>query len=223
MFYSLRWCLLIAPCWAFIVSLIIGFKHPGYSHLSQHMSELAAVYAPYNLWMSYLGLLPHGLLLVLGSLAVIKNAARRAKLPYGFLLVSALFFVLLAIFPCDLGCPIKDNISFNAKLHHISSFSAFLTGICAQLFLGSLYLEQPDNRFYGYCLLIGLVSVALYILMYLISYGTTTFADYKGLTQRAYMASYFVWLILIVTMDTPNKKDYHISPNQSHHKFPIIN
>ena len=207
MSYSLRWCLLVAPWWALIISLILGFKHPGYSHFSQHMSELAATYAPYNLWMSYLGLLPHGLLLVVGSLAVLKNATRRAKLPYGFLLVSALFFVSLAIFPCDLGCPIKDNISLNAKIHHFSAFSAFLAGICAQLFLGSLYLEQRDNRFYGYCLLVGLVSVALYIFMYLFLYGTPRLANYKGLAQRAFMAGYFVWLVLVVTMDKRSKND----------------
>lgn len=212
MSYSWRWCLLIAPCWAFIFSLIIAFNHPGYSHLGQHMSELAATYAPYNLWMSYLGLLPHGLLLFLGSLALIKNTNRRAKLPYGFLLISALFFILLAIFPCDFGCPVKDNISLNAKLHSIGAFSAFLAGICAQLFLGSLYLEQRDNRLYGYCLFIGLVSAALYILMYLANfpYGTTFFNDYKGLTQRLYMASYIVWMILVVTMEKPSRKDLHM-------------
>lgn len=202
--YSWRWCLLIAPVWAFSASLIAAFNHPGYSHLGQLMSELAAVDAPNNLRMSYLGLLPHGLLLLLGSLALISNARGRARLPYRLLVIAALSFVLLALFPCDLGCPVKDSISLGAKIHHISAFSAFLAGLCAQLFLGSLYLEQRDNRYYGYCLFIGLMSAALYILMYLSPHSAL--ADYRGLTQRAFMASYFLWLLLAVTMDKPSKK-----------------
>ena len=201
------WLVVAAPVWGFIASLTFGSLHPGYSHISQHISELAAVDAPYNLWMSYMGLLPYGIFLFLGSLFFIKTASPATLPAYGFLLMSACFFILVALFPCEYGCPWK-RIPLTAHIHNISAHGAFLSGLCAQLFLGSLFSEHRDDNYYGYCLLIGLVSVPLYILMNMstIPYGTNFWIDYRGLIQRVFLANYSLWLLLTVLMHPQDRE-----------------
>lgn len=197
--------LILAPLWTTFFIVLYGFLHPGYSHISQHISELAATGAPYGRWMSYLGLLPFGLLLLPAAFKLIIME-RRTRVAYGFFGISSLCFVFVGIFPCDLGCPWR-NVSLGADIHNLSALTAFLTGLCAQLFLGSLYLEKRHNGYYRSCLILGLLSVFLYILVDLssIPYGHRGLLTYQGLMQRAFMTNYFLWLILTALKLAPRK------------------
>ena len=197
--------LILAPLWGIASSFLFGLLHPHYSLVRQHISELGARDVPYALWMNSLGLLPFSVMLFSGSIGLFSAQKKaRPRFAYGFFVLSALCFVLVAIFPCDYGCPWR-NVSAAADIHNFSAVLAFLSGLGAQIFLGSLYAEHREDRYYLCCLLCGLSSILLYILVDITSIpdGNREMLAYKGLAQRAFMANYFLWLLLTALRSFP--------------------
>ncbi|MGM9483411.1 DUF998 domain-containing protein [Roseateles sp. NT4] len=97
-----------------LMTVVLGALTPGYSHLSQFISELGASGAPYEWWARRLGFLPAGLSLLAFCVLAFKAMPRSTGATLGLigLAVYAAGYVAASQFPCDPGCrPAEPSLS----------------------------------------------------------------------------------------------------------------
>ena len=204
---------LAATIYIIMIDIVFGGIYPSYSYVSQHISELAATNAPHRAWVSYAGFLPFSIGIIIFSLAffggnMFRTTAMtkstfhpfisRTKIVGYLFLFAGVALVILSFFPCDPGCPVR-NVSLSANIHNWSAMLSFLFIIISQLLLGSLWFnEKYKNSYYLCCLILGLLSVPLYIMFKLTSplFLIDELMPYKGITQRALSLDYLVWWTL---------------------------
>ena len=105
--------------WDLAMLAIGGALKPGYSHVSQYISELNATGTPWAAAIGWLGFVPLGLLLaaflvVAAPLAALRGASRAG---WWLLLSQPLAYVGAALVPCDAGCPATGSVS--QDLHNL--------------------------------------------------------------------------------------------------------
>jgi len=173
--------------------LIIGFFHPNYNHITQYMSELGAINAPYAIIYN-VGLIFGGLLIIFFSYSIYIefNQKKTILSTIGSILIfiSGLSFLLIAFFPCDPDC---INVSTIGIIHAYLSDSAELSLIMAPLFLIKKFKEtiEWNNVFYY-----SVISLIFGIVFYII-YKSYIFINYIGLFQRISFGIPLLWLVII--------------------------
>lgn len=189
----------------FISAIILfGILNPGYSHISQYISELAADNAPNNLFMSYLGIMPFGISIVLFSLGGIRlNKKEYLNLiSFSILLIAGLLFIVAGIYNCDQGCSFQD-MSQKAIIHNMSAFMAFILLVICQLLVGLNVFKKEDRKFYFLSLGIGIIGIFIFYIM-----GKTGIAsEFRGLFQRLFIANACMWLVIIGHKQKNNNDD----------------
>lgn len=105
--------------WDIAMLAIGGALKPGYSHVSQYISELNATGTPWAAAIGWLGFVPLGLLLaaflvVAAPLASLRGASRAG---WWLLMGQPLAYVGAALAPCDAGCPATGSVS--QDLHNL--------------------------------------------------------------------------------------------------------
>ena len=92
-----------------LLALLGGIATPGYSHVSQFISELGATQAPYEYASRFIGFLPAGIALL--AFAWLAHGAlpksRLTTLAFLALAIYALGYIAAAFFPCDPGCQVN--------------------------------------------------------------------------------------------------------------------
>lgn len=174
--------------------LICGALRPGYSHLTDFISELGAQGSGHAALMNLAGFVPSGLLFTAFS------ASLRGELPGRSLslVVSGLsaFFgigmVIVGLYSCDPGCP-QPPLSRAAVIHDRVSpamFVAILAGIglSAVLFRGLPGFRQ----LWLYSLLSSVLGFA-FLAMLLTSLSS---GGLIGLWQRLLLATVFLWYVV---------------------------
>src|ERR1043165_6282010 len=99
-------CGIFAPVlWASSIALC-GSLRPGYSHLTQYISELGERGSSTELLMRYAGFLPTGAMHVLfaGALYSAFKGSRSAALGALLLALNGLARAAAGMFPCEPGC-----------------------------------------------------------------------------------------------------------------------
>ena len=142
---------IIAPILFSIQLTIIGFYHPNYNHITQYMSELGAINAPYTSIVNT-GFSIGGILILLFSYGLYKelNDKKTMGKLIGSALVgiSGLSFFLIGFFPCDPNCV---NVSTIGIIHSYLSDVAQTPLIFAPLFLLPTFKKDKKwqtNYFY---------------------------------------------------------------------------
>ena len=118
-----------------------GSQRPGYSHISNFISELAETGAPPTRFLSYAIYLPVGLMVWL-ALWLTHREARERETSLVLLAMSCFGFgyVLGALFPCDQGAPLFG--SWRTLVHNVAAFIDYAgTGI-SFLLLSRRFLRQ---------------------------------------------------------------------------------
>jgi len=117
--------LAIVPAWLLML-VVSGALKPGYSHVSQYISELNAIGTPYAWQIGLFGFVPFGLMViaVLVLAAPLLPVRGIARVGYWMLLLEAVAYIGSAFAPCDAGCPAEGSLS--QQLHNLLGLVTYL-------------------------------------------------------------------------------------------------
>lgn len=172
-----RW-LVIAVVTSYFVMLLGGAAlKPGYSHVSQFISELNASGTPHAKAIGWFGFVPFGVLAAALIAVVSRSASVRgaSRLGCWLLLALPIGYIGSAVVPCDVGCPLDGSL--NQLLHNLLGLF-----VCVAATLGLFLLSfapdiQPRWRLFWAAL-----SFAWLVLFSLMV--DDSMAEWRGLLQR---------------------------------------
>lgn len=185
---------LLAGAAFLVVALLVvagGALTPGYSHVSQYISELGARGAPLEDVVRFAGFLPAGLLL-LGFCVLAHRAlprSRGATLGLAGMAVYAAGYLVAAVFPCDPGCrPAEPSLA--QAIHNAAGLLGYLLAPPSLWTLARAARAWPAAGGLGIAgkLAAGCALVALLTL-------SPTSAT-VGLSQRLMEAAVLAWAVL---------------------------
>jgi hypothetical membrane protein len=185
---------LAAPVVLTVAIVAAGDFEPGYSHVSQFVSELGAVGAAHQNVFNYAGLLATGLLTVLFALGMYLRVKPSGWFVASSLLVGVAGFgrLVAGVFPCDAGCVI-ENMSNTATVHAFAGFVALTSGAVAPLSLGMGLRRRGKSQLLT--LSVGLGSVSLILITVLFGLGKGI--PYVGVIQRLALAAFYGWIVVV--------------------------
>ncbi|CAN1515125.1 Protein of unknown function DUF998 [Caulobacteraceae bacterium] len=161
---------------------------PGYSHVSQYISELGATGAPHGRLVSLGGFLPVGVLLTTfaGLAALIPPRGVLKTLGCIGLFLFALGYLGAAVFPCDFGCR-PETPSGSQMLHMAFGLAGY---ILAPLTLAVLAIASRKWPGAKALFPLGLVCAVVAGIAFF------TMADpFAGLFQRVLEGSVLLWIV----------------------------
>ncbi len=183
----------MAPVVFAAVVMVVADAQPGYSHLHQYISELGAAGEINAFWLNYLGIFWFGLSLVVFVPAFYQliRPGARALAVCGALALTGIGFMVLAVFPCDVGCSL-NNPSSVAQVHNNVAVACFVLMIAVTGILGVRRVTgyQPAI-YYSFCLLVTVLLVFGFIKISLMGYQ----GPYIGLFQRLFIGTFCIWLM----------------------------
>jgi Protein of unknown function (DUF998) len=178
-----------------LVTVLSAALRPGYSHVTNMISELGATGTPYAVLMNYAGFVPAGLML-----AAFGAALARALSPQRLGLAGAVLVTLFGagvassgLISCDPGCP-QSGGSFENLVHDRIAPIAFMSLIVGAAALGFHFRRLPAWRHLAaYSLLTsGIALLCLVALAHSLESRLLT-----GLWQRLMLGSLFLWCAVI--------------------------
>jgi hypothetical membrane protein len=159
-------CGILAPIlWASAI-LLCGSLRPGYSHVTQYISELGERGSSTEFIMRYAGFVPTGLMHVAFA-AFLYGAfkgSRLAAFAAALLAINGLARVGAGMFPCETGCAGAGLIS--QRLHNLSATVGFFALVGATLVWGVLFRRYRYLRVLSlYSIGSGILGVVFLVLM----------------------------------------------------------
>jgi hypothetical membrane protein len=185
---------LAAPIVLIVAIVAAGDSEPGYSHVSQFVSELGAVGAAHQNPFNYGGLFFSGLLTVLFALGMYLQVKPRAWFVASSLLVAVAGIgrLVAGVFPCDAGCAI-GNMSNTATVHVVAGFFALTSGATAPLLLAVGLRRRGQNRLFWVSAGLGCSSLILVTVLFGLGKGF----PYVGAVQRLALAAFYGWIVAV--------------------------
>ena len=181
---------LVSALCVLLLALIAGFLTPGYSHVSQFISELGASQSPYEYPVRFLGFLPAGIaLLVFCWLA--HGALPKSRLTTAAILAMSIYaagYVVASLFPCDLGCR-PAHPSTSQAIHNLIGGVGYLLTPGILLVFAIRSRSWPESAPLS---VVGFIAAAVSLL------GLPSLSPssaYVGLSQRVIEASVLGWVI----------------------------
>jgi hypothetical protein len=191
-------------CFAVVTLFVVwaAALTPGYSHLSQFISELGATGARYELLVRFAGFLPAGLLLlafcVLAFTAIPRS--RSVSLSLFGLALYAGGYLVAAAFPCDAGCrPAEPSTS--QLIHNAGGLVGYLV---APLFLFTL--ARAARSWPGASGLAAAGYVASFIALGAVLTLSPS-SGAVGLSQRALEFAVLGWVLMLGIYVAKQSKD----------------
>jgi hypothetical membrane protein len=173
------------PIYALFV-LIGGLLTPGYSHVTQSMSELGETGGSHA-WIMNTGFLLLGLFLLVFAFALHYGICDGSRIGPFLMAVTGVCMVMVAGFHCDPGC---IDVTLTGKLHSIVATISAIAMIAAILIIS--YRLQKDERLKGYSeftVIIGIVAGIISLLLF-----SAAFEGYAGAIQRISMGIPLIWV-----------------------------
>ncbi|EAQ66096.1 Predicted membrane protein [Marinomonas sp. MED121] len=118
--------------------IIAGLYYPGYSHITQFISELGATGSPHGGYVNFLGFIPTEIFILAFVFTCFLVAPKTKKnlIGFSFIVVYAVTLGISALYPCDFECrPVEPTISHN--IHMLSAFPGYLCGVISIFILSS--------------------------------------------------------------------------------------
>ncbi len=174
-----------------ILVIVAGALTPGYSHISQLISELGANGSRYGWPVRFAGFLPAGLLLLAFCMFAYRLLQKAKATTFGLigLATYAAGYLVAAVFPCDLGCR-PNTPSTSQIIHNVGGLVGYLL---APAFLFALARAARAWPVAGHIVVAGYVASALALLGLLTLSPTSPAA---GLSQRLLEASVLGWVAM---------------------------
>nr|WP_294933879.1 DUF998 domain-containing protein [uncultured Flavobacterium sp.] len=191
----------------FVLTTIIGgFLHPDYNHISQFISELYAIDAPNADMLRFIGYIPSGILFMLFAFFAIKETPKSVFAAIGFIgfgLGYGLGTVICGFFTCDVGCnPEFINPSLSQIIHNLVGFLTYLV-VPITMFMIALSARKWKNgiKFSNISLVLSFLSFCFVGLL-----NAELTSPYRGLIQRIIEGSILLWVAICA---------FYISKNHS--------
>jgi uncharacterized protein DUF998 len=181
----------------FVITTIIGgFLHPNYNHISQFISELYAVDAPNADLLRYIGYIPSGILFMLFAFFAIRETPKSVFAAIGFIglgLGYGLGTVICGLFTCDAGCnPEFINPTLSQIIHNLVGFLTYCV-VPITLFMISLSLRKWKKG----VIFSNIGLVLSFISFFFVGVLNADFSSpYKGLVQRIIEGSILLWIVI---------------------------
>ena len=159
-------CGVSAPIlWASAIALC-GSLRPGYSHLTQYISELGERGSSTEYLMRYAGFVPTGLMHVAFA-ACLLAAFKGSRLGVSgavLLAINGLARAGAGMFPCEPGCSGDEMVT--QRLHNLSATIGFFALIGATILWGILFRRDRYLRMLSpYSIGSGILGLAFLVLM----------------------------------------------------------
>lgn len=196
-------CGICAPVlWALAITLC-GSLRPGYSHLTQYVSELGERGSSTELLMRYAGFVPTGAMHLLFAVALYSTFKGRKLAPLAVLLLAlnGLGRVAAGLFPCEAGCA-EPRVLLSQKLHTLAAGVGFFALIGASITWGVILRRRGGRgRLGAYSILSGLAALVFLVLM---SSSEETRAG-TGLYERLSSGLLSLWVLVFAASLWPLK------------------
>ena len=172
--------------------LVAAALTPGYSHVSQFMSELGATGTTYELWVRFGGFLPAGLLLLAFCFVALRALPRTPGVVLGLLglAVYAAGYLVASVYPCDLGCR-PEEPSTSQLIHNIGGGLGYILAPAFLLTLARAALAWPGA---AKLVVAGYVAAAV-ALAGLLTLSPSS--DLVGVSQRALEVAVLGWVVML--------------------------
>ncbi len=179
----------VAPIVFAVVIVVAGFLFPGYSHVSQAISELGGAGAEVPIVQSlnfiFLGVSLLGFAWALDRAT--GGGSRGPKLIAFFAVSSAIANGLL---PCDVGCRGATTVGL---LHNLTGVAGFVAAIAGMILLARHWGRDPawqaHARFTWVMVLIAIAGLGTFIGM-----KATGSESTDGVAQRVFVAGLLCWI-----------------------------
>lgn len=183
----LAFCGIIGPIFYTIVLITLGLLRPGYSHITQSMSELGEVGGPNAIVMNTIGFPLLGLLLIAFAIGLHRGISegKGSILGPSLVMLSGVGLIGSGIFPCDQGCV---DVTIISKIHSISATIAAFAMIFAAFAIS--YRVRNDHLwedYHLYSLLTGVVTA-------IVASAYMVFEPWLGVFQRLSMSVSLLWI-----------------------------
>jgi hypothetical protein len=185
-------CGMVAPWW-FVFTIILGdVIRPGYSHLSDTISELFAPGSPNKLLLDILHTF-FAILLLLFGIGLLQFFHRSKQLKSSgqigaslFILMGCVSVTTATIFPQD---PWGTTATFRGEMHVLLSGAIGLLSIFSMFLIGIWFLRTKTSPSFGIYSFITIGLVVVSVVMYAVSIGSAK----MGLTERIAGLVGFQW------------------------------
>lgn len=187
----LQRCLILLFVAMYLLMLLGGAAlKPGYSALSQYISELGATGSAHARMISLFGFIPVGVLaaLLLFAFARTVPVTGVSRFGYWLLMFEPVAWIGSALAPCDLGCPITGSLS--QSLHTLLGLFTYLGTTLALVLLATAPGIRPLTR------MLWIALAAVWLLLF-IAMGLEQLQPWRGLLQR--LAEWGVYGALCIT------------------------
>lgn len=177
--------------WMTLMVVVAGAFTPGYSHVSQFISELGAREAHREWGVRFLGFLPLGLI-SLGFCVFAFLTLPRSRNTFLGLVGLVLFdlgYLVAAVFPCDPGCRSSEP-SFSQMVHNAAGLLGYLLAPGFLLLFASAAKRWPEASH---------LVLGGYVASFLSLVGLLTLSESSpvaGLSQRLIEGSVLGWVAL---------------------------
>ncbi len=191
---------IIAPLWFTAATVLTGLLTPGYSPVSEVVSELGAKGRPYAALMNYGGFMATGIMIVLFSQGARRmlGRGRLAGIACTLIALTGIGVFGTGLFQCDPGCSL-EGASVEMIAHSISGIVTFAFSAIAPLVLALHEWRSHRRRgFIAYSLLTGVVLITLLCSMF-----SPVISGYRGLHQGAFLAVFFSWILIFGLSNRP--------------------
>jgi hypothetical protein len=188
-------CGFAAIALALVTTLAGGAARPGYSHVSQYISELGETGAVNGALVSALGFAPTGIamLLFLALAAPSLPRARGTALGLACFAGAGVAYVVSALARCDAGCPSSGAISTRQAIHNAFGVYEYLGAFAGLLLLGAAFRRskrwQKSARACFFCA--GLVGAGFAAML------MPSLAPVRGAAQRVAELGVFLWIGIV--------------------------
>lgn len=157
-----------------------GWLQPGYSHVSQYISELNANGTPWGREIGLYLFLPLGIAMTAFLLTIRPHIQLRGVSKAGFYLLYSYpaIVILGVIFPCDVGCPVEG--SFSQAMHNLLVVMGYLMTAVG---IGLLARAPAFGRIHHW-VRPGLVALGVFWLVMFFAMVSPELEPWRGAIQR---------------------------------------
>ncbi|MDX1407826.1 MAG: DUF998 domain-containing protein, partial [Saprospiraceae bacterium] len=182
----------IAPLVFFSVVILSSLLIPGYSHIRQHVSELAMIGSPVGFIVTWFGLIPFGVMIMafgVGGIIAYRGDTL-GILSFVAIFLTGVSFVTVGIYPCDETCGLAE-MSRRATLHTNAAAATFVCIWISQILAGLKTFTSRRSAF-------TVLSIVIAIVGWIVNKAAAEAwlgVENKGLIQRVYFIYVALWLI----------------------------
>ncbi|MEQ8302035.1 MAG: DUF998 domain-containing protein [Cyclobacteriaceae bacterium] len=176
-----------------VTSILAALQSPGYSHVSQLISESYSIDTPYGRLLRFFGYLPSGICLTVFAFSAIGNFRKSNHTKLGFWglgLFYGVATIVVSIFPCDKGCN-KEFIdpSISQVIHSTVGLLTYLFTPIGLILIG-IGVRKEARALSSLAYTTGLLSILFISILF-----SNPLSEFAGLSQRIIEGSILCWVL----------------------------